>query len=122
MSMKKLLKIALGTGLFMLDQSDRTRRSVRNHVGDLREFARDSYETAADRVSKVFHREEENHTAWNLLRFAAGVGVGIGVGMLLAPDKGEETRAKLAEKAQDFGDNVRQRFASTNLQATGTGD
>jgi hypothetical protein len=29
------------------------------------------------------------------------------------------TRAKLAEKAQEFGGNVRQRFAPNNLRAAG---
>ena len=125
MSMKKLLKIALGTGLVMLDQSDRARKRVRDrvsdHVDDLREFAQDTYETTADRVARASKalRNEDNSTAWNMLRFAVGVGVGIGVGMLIAPEKGDDTRAKLAGKAQEFGDNVRQRFTSANLQAAG---
>lgn len=128
MRLNKLLKIALGTGLFMLDQSDRTRKNMRkrvsDHVEDLRDFAQDTFETAADRVARASKalRREDSHAGWNMLRFAAGVGVGIGVGMLLAPDKGDETRAKLAEKAHDLGDNVRQRFSSANLQPTGTGD
>ena len=57
MSIKKLLKIALGTGLVMLDQSDRDRKRVRDrvsdHVDDLREFASDAYDTAADRVARA---------------------------------------------------------------------
>jgi len=124
MNMNKVLKLALGTGLFMLDQSDRTRKKVRDHVGDLRDFATDAYETAADRVTRASKalRKEDNSTGWNLLRFAAGVGVGIGVGMLLAPEKGDDTRARIADKAQELGDNVRQRFSSANLQPTGTGD
>jgi len=34
MNMKKVLKVALGTGLFILDRSDRARKSVRERIGD----------------------------------------------------------------------------------------
>src|SRR5271166_3578735 len=128
MDMKKFLKIALGTSLFILDQSDRARKSVRERVGDqvddLRDFAHDSYQVAADRIGRVADtiRGFDDHRArWNVVRFAAGLGIGIGVGLLVAPANGEETRTKLAEKAQEFGDNVRQHFASADLRATGTG-
>jgi hypothetical protein len=41
---------------------------------------------------------------------------------LIAPANGEDTRTKLVDKAHEFGDNVRQRFAPSNLAATGAGD
>jgi hypothetical protein len=129
MNMKKFLKIALGTSLFILNQSDRARKSVRERVGDqvddLREFAQDGYQAAADRIGRVADtiRGYDNHrTLWNVARFTCGLGVGIGVGLLVAPAKGEATRTKVAEKAQEFAGNVRQRFASSDLRATTTDD
>lgn len=129
MNMRKFLKVALGTGLVLLDQTDRARKSVQERVGDqvddLRDFAQDSYQVSADRIGRMADtiRGYDDHRAlWNVVRFTAGMGIGIGVGLLIAPANGEETRTRLAEKAQELGDNVRQRFASSDLRATGTGD
>ncbi len=129
MNMKKFLKVALGTGLFILDQSDRARKSVRERVGDqvddLRDFAHDRYQVAADRigtVSEAIRGYDDHRTLWNVVRFAFGLGVGIGVGLLVAPANGVETRTKVAGKAQEFAGNVRQRFASSDLRATGTAE
>jgi gas vesicle protein len=130
MDMKKFWKIALGTGLFLLDQSDRAKKSfgekVGDHIDDLRDRAQDTYQTAADgvaRATNALRNEDDGHGAlWGVLKFAAGLGIGIGVGLLVAPANGEETRAKLAERAQEFGGNVRQRFGSYNMRPTGTGD
>src|SRR5271165_5817052 len=129
MNMKKFLKVALGTSLFILDQSDRARKSVRervgDHVEDLRDLARDTYQAAAERVASAanaLRKNDDNRAVWNVVRFDFGLGVGIGVGLLVAPANGEETRAKVAEKAQEFTGNVRQRFGSSDLRATGTGD
>src|SRR5271157_4557509 len=129
MDMKKFLKVALGTSLFILDQSERAKKSMRKRVGDriddLRDFGQDGYQVAADRVGKMADtiRGYDDHRAlWNVIRFASGLGVGIGVGLLVAPANGEETRTKVAEKAQEFAGNVRQHFGSSDLRATGTGD
>ena len=125
MDMKKLWKIALGTGLFLLDQSDRAKNNVGGHIDDLRERAQDTYQAAADRVARAtdaLQNDGRHEAVWGLLKFAAGLGIGIGVGLLVAPANGEETRAKLAEKAQEFGGNVRQRFGSYDMRPTGTGD
>ncbi len=128
MNMKKFLKVALGTGLVLLDQTDRgtkhVRQRVSEHVDDFRDAAQDTFHAAADRVaraSKAFRTKEDHRAIWNVLRFAAGVGIGVGVGLLVAPANGEETRARLAEKAQELGSNVRQHFASADLRATSTG-
>jgi gas vesicle protein len=125
-NLKKFLKAALGAGLFLLDQSDHAKKSIREKVSDqfddLRDRAQETYEAAADRVARVseaLHSTDDNSAIWNVLRFATGLGIGIGVGLVLAPAKGEVTRAKLAEKAQEFGGNVRQRFAPNNLRAAG---
>lgn len=41
-----------------------------------------------------------------LLTFVAGAAIGAAVGILLAPDKGSETRRKLMEKGSDLGDSI----------------
>ena len=49
-----------------------------------------------------------------------GVGVGVGVGLLIAPARGEKTRADIAEKVSDFGDKVREAAGKKPQSATGT--
>jgi ElaB/YqjD/DUF883 family membrane-anchored ribosome-binding protein len=129
MNIKKILKVALGTGLFLLDQPDEAKKNVRekisDQVDDLRERAQDTYQVAVDRVGRaadVLRGEDDHRFLWNAVRLMAGIGIGIGVGLLMAPANGEETRNRLAEKAQEFGDNVRQRFATSDLRPTATGD
>jgi ElaB/YqjD/DUF883 family membrane-anchored ribosome-binding protein len=127
--LKKFMKLLLGTSLFLIEQSDRAKSQARGRIGDqlddLRDMAQQKYEAAADRVAratKALRKNSENHAIQNTLRFAAGVGVGVGVALLTAPASGEDTRTALAERAQKFGGNVRKRFASCNIAATGTGD
>ena len=127
--MKKFMKLALGAGLFLLDQSDHAKKTIQERVGDrvddLRDLAQDTYHAAASRVaraSKALRTDADSRPIWDVLRFAVGLGIGIGVGFLVAPAKGDETRSKLAGKAHELGSNVRHRFASHNLRATGTGD
>ena len=92
--MKKFLKSLLKTGLYFLEQSDRVGRAIRG---------------------------QEDHTVRNAISFAAGIGLGIGVGMLFAPASGEETRSSIAEKVQDVGERVRERFSpEIKKPATGT--
>jgi len=135
-SFLKAAEVAIGTGLYLLDHSDKTKRMVRDRVSnqvddlrdrldDLRERASDTYDVASDRVgkaAKALRGESDSHGAWNILRFAVGLGVGIGVGLLFAPANGDATRAALADKAREFGDNVRQRYGAQAYPATGTGD
>ena len=40
-------------------------------------------------------------------KILAGIGVGIGIGMLIAPDKGSETRKKLKNKLNDMCEKVK---------------
>jgi gas vesicle protein len=59
-----------------------------------------------------------NNTSKILLGFIAGAAIGGALGILLAPDKGSETRRKIVEKGNDigdsivdFGENVKDKFA-----------
>lgn len=128
MSMKKVLKLALGTGLVLLEQTNwrkkYVRESISDHVNDLRDAAQDTLQAAARRMAGALKasRKNDNRAIWSALRFITGMGIGVGVGLLVAPANGRQTRTKLAEKAQEFGDNVRQRLAPADLRATGTGD
>ena len=47
------------------------------------------------------------------LGFLTGIAVGIGIGILLAPDKGSETRKKLADTAGDLFDKLKS-FANSS--------
>ncbi len=135
MNMKNFLtaaEIAAGTGLYLLEHSHDARKKVKSFLGgqmddlrdrtdDLRGRAQDTYEAARDRaadVSKQFNNRGGN-SGWNVLRFMVGLGIGVGVGLLMAPANGEDTRARIMDKAQEFGDTVRSRFNQSDLQATG---
>src|SRR5271166_6089183 len=105
MNMKKALKVALGTGLFLLDQSDRARKSVRerigDHVDDLGDVAQDTFQAAADRVAgaaKSFRTKEDHRAFWNVLGFAAGIGIGVGVGLLSPRRTGKRLGPNLWKK------------------------
>jgi gas vesicle protein len=45
-----------------------------------------------------------------LLGFLAGAAVGALAGILLAPDKGSETRKKISKKTGDVGDSLKNSF------------
>jgi YtxH-like protein len=90
----KFLRSLLKIGIYLLEQSDRAEQAI---------------------------RKEEDHRVRNAVSLAAGVTLGIGIGMLFAPVSGEETRSSIAERVQDVGDKVRQRFSSkVKKTATGT--
>jgi gas vesicle protein len=138
-NMKNFLKaaeVAIGTGLYWLDHSDKAKRMVRDRVSDqvddlrdrlddLRDRASDTYDVAANRVvkaAKALRADQDSNVVWNALRFAVGLGIGVGIGLLFAPANGDTTRAALGDKAREFGDNVRQRYGAQTYPATGTGD
>jgi gas vesicle protein len=47
-----------------------------------------------------------NSTSKVLLGFIAGAAIGGALGILLAPDKGSETRRRLSEKGSEIGDSI----------------
>jgi len=123
----KATEIAIGTGMFLMNQADRMAPKVRARMSDsfddIRGRAKDAYDAITDRVSDLSFRRNDHSGVWNAVRFAAGLGIGVGIGMLLAPEPGHHTRSRISEKAQEFGDNMRHRFSSReDLRATGTGD
>jgi gas vesicle protein len=50
------------------------------------------------------------NTSKILLGFVAGAAVGGILGILFAPDKGEETRKKIAQKGSDVSDSLKDKF------------
>ncbi len=125
-SMNNLLKLLLGTGLYLLEQSDQSTRKIRDraagNLSDLRDFAQDKYETATDRVSKASQalRGDDNQIVGNALSLAAGVGIGLALGVIFAPASGRQVRSAIADKVHVFGDKVRQQFSSTDFDSSGT--
>ena len=47
-----------------------------------------------------------------------GIALGVGIGMLIAPDKGSETRKKLADSAGDWMEKVRDLFSARGEQTS----
>jgi hypothetical protein len=124
--MNKMIKILLGVGLYLLEQSDSATKNVRDRaagpLGDLRDAAQEKYEVAAERMARASKaiRGDDSDILRNTLLFTAGIGVGVGVGLLLAPASGEETRGVLGERVHEMGDKVRRQFSSERVAATGT--
>jgi len=116
---KALFNALLGAGLYLLDP---VRGRLAESIEDFTDRAQDTYETAAermDRASRVI-RGDDSHFMSTATALLIGVGLGVSVGMLFAPASGEETRSNLADKVQDFGDKVRNRFSSEPQPASGT--
>jgi|SRR5579872_2094326 hypothetical protein len=105
MKLSKLIKSALKTAIYVMDQTADQVERVSDRANELADNAR-------DRLSM-----HESHPFRNFLSFAAGVGVGVGVGMLLAPSSGAELRDTITDKVQDIGNRVTGRAEN---YATGT--
>ena len=115
-----LLGVLLGTGLNLLDS---LRERLPDNFDDVKGRVRDTYGTASRRVSRASYAlrgEEDSHILGNVGALLMGVGVGVGVGLLVAPARGEKTRAGLAEKVSELSEKVRQRTAKKPQNATGT--
>jgi len=50
-----------------------------------------------------------NNNSKIILALLGGVAIGAAIGILLAPDKGSETRKKMADAAKDFGDKAKEK-------------
>ena len=115
-----LFSILLGTGLHLLDS---LRERLPDNVDEFKDRVRDTYDTASHRVSRAtdaLRGEEDSHILGKVGALLIGVGVGVGVGLLIAPARGEATRADIAEKVSEFGDKVRERTGKKPQSATGT--
>lgn len=126
--MNKFLKLLLGTTLYVLEQSDKSTKKVRNRAADnfedLRDLAQEKYSVASDRVSRASNAlmGDDSHVLGNVLSLVAGIGIGVGIGLIVAPTSGEETRGAIADRVQVFGDKVKKQFSSEseNYKSTGT--
>lgn len=47
-----------------------------------------------------------NNTEGNVLSFIAGIAIGALIGVLVAPNRGEETRQKIADKSKELLDEL----------------
>lgn len=47
-----------------------------------------------------------------LIALVAGVAAGVALGLLVAPDKGSETRDKLSESLKNLGDSIKETAAA----------
>lgn len=50
------------------------------------------------------------NTGKMILSIAVGVAAGAVIGVLLAPDKGSETRRKISQRSNEYADNLKTKF------------
>jgi hypothetical protein len=113
-----LLNLLLGTGAYLLY----SKRHQLGDIGDLRDRARESYETASRRIGRASDalRGKDHAVARTATASLMGVGVGVGIGMLLAPASGQKTRADISEKVKDVREKVRDHSSRKPQGASGT--
>ena len=116
---ESILGVLLSTGLYLLDN---LRGRMPDNVDDIKGRARETYETASERLGRATDAlagKEDSQMFGKVGALLIGVGIGVGVGLLIAPTRGEETRANIAKNVSDFGENVRDRERKPQ-GATGT--
>jgi hypothetical protein len=116
---RAVLGVLLSTGLYLLDN---LRERMPDNVDDIKGKARETYETAADRLGRatdVLQGKEDSQMLGKLGALVIGVGIGVGVGLLIAPASGAETRADIVDKVSAFGEKVTERKREPQ-RATGT--
>ena len=115
-----LWNLLLGTGVYLLDS---LRDRLSEGMEDFTERARETYGEASRRVGRASDaiRGEDGVGISSVAALLIGVGVGVGVGMLLAPASGEETRSTISNKVQEFGDRMRDKFASERQSPSASG-
>ena len=116
---REVLGVLLSTGLYLLDN---LRERLPDKVENIKGKARETYETASDRLGRAtdaLRGKEDSQVLSNVGALLIGVGVGVGVGLLIAPARGDVTRADIAKKVSHFGEKVRDRERKP-ASATGT--
>src|SRR5213596_1147725 len=113
-----LIGVGVGAAAYLLS-------SMRHRLGDiedLRDRARESYETASRRIGRASDalRGKDHAVVRTATASLMGVGVGVGIGMLLAPASGQKTRADISEKVKDVREKVRDRSSRKPQGASGT--
>ena len=106
---REVLGVLLSTGLYLLDN---LRERLPDNVENIKGRARETYETASDRLGRAtdaLRGKEDSQILSNVGALLIGVGVGVGVGLLIAPARGEETRADIIKKISNLGEKVRDR-------------
>ena len=114
-----LLGVLLSTGLYLLDN---LRERVPDNMDDIKGRARETYETASERLGRatdVLRGKEDSQMFGKVGALLIGVGIGVGVSLLIAPARGEETRADIAKRVSGFGEKDRDRERKPQ-GATGT--
>jgi len=114
MDWKKLLKVMLGTSLFLVE-SNRVGNRVRSRMGDFRDSAADTFDDLAGRIGRVSDSLSGRRDYVSPIgSFLIGMGIGAGLGMLFAPASGEETRNRIMDQASDLKERVTQK--ATNIR------
>ena len=116
---REVLGVLLSTGLYLLNN---LRERLPDNMDDIKGKARETYETASDRLGRATNAlrgKEDSQIFANIGALLTGVGIGVGVGLLIAPARGEKTRADIAKKVSGFGEKVRDRERKPQ-DATGT--
>jgi hypothetical protein len=115
---RDVLGVLLSTGLYLLDN---LRERLPDNLETIKGGARETYEEVSDRLGRATDalrgKEEDSQILSNVGALLIGVGVGVGVGLLMAPARGDETRADIAKTVTNFGDKIRHR---ERKQPTGT--
>ena len=114
------LGVLLGTGLDLLSN---LRDRLPDNMDDIKDRARERYETASDRLGRatnILRGKEESRMFSKVGALLIGVGVGVGLGLLIAPASGEKTRSDISDKVSDFRDRVRKQAGKKAPSATGT--
>jgi gas vesicle protein len=115
--MKKVMRSALKTALYLMDLSDQASTNVRDRVADqlddVKDQAKRTYAAVADRVGDTTRSlRGENHAVRNALVFAGGVGAGVALGVIFAPASGQNTRQAIVRRFEDVGSMVRDQVSS----------
>jgi hypothetical protein len=81
--------VLLSTGLYLLDN---LRERLPDNMDNVKDRARQTYETASDRLGRATNAlrgKEESRVFGKVGVMLLGLGVGVGVGLLIAPASGE---------------------------------